>query len=136
MDVAQKKSSRATGPLHVHDLDDCRNIQKGAVFVIASGVSAKEFPFEKYAGVPMITMNGAISMFIGSAVKPFFYACTDLDFSRKQPELFSEAMRISQRVALSEDHIRHLTVTPQGELHFVTKASKLSWLEMFFGGDK
>ncbi|MGH8332573.1 MAG: lipopolysaccharide biosynthesis protein, partial [Pseudomonas fluorescens] len=77
MDVAQKKSSLNTGMLDVHDFDECRNIQKGAVFIIASGASAKDFPLEKFADVPMITMNGAISMFSGTGIKPYFYACTD-----------------------------------------------------------
>ena len=44
MDVVQKKSSLSAGPLHVHDLDECRNIQKGAVFIVASGASANDFP--------------------------------------------------------------------------------------------
>jgi Kdo-III transferase WaaZ len=136
MDVAQKNSPLTKGPLRVCDLDECRNIRNGPVFIIASGASAKDFPLEKFADVPMITMNGAISMFIGSGVKPFFYACTDQGFSREQPELFSEAMRISERVALSEDHIWHTPVAPQGELYFLNRAPRFSWTEMLFRSDK
>ncbi|MNY32015.1 hypothetical protein D3C86_1662040 [compost metagenome] len=73
MDVAQKKPSFSTRQPDVHDFDECRNIQKGPVFIIASGASAKDFPLEKYADVPMITMNGAISMFIEPDIKPFFF---------------------------------------------------------------
>ncbi|VVO88407.1 hypothetical protein PS903_02151 [Pseudomonas fluorescens] len=47
MDVAQKKPSLTTRQLAVHDFDECRNIQKGPVFIIASGASAKDFPLEK-----------------------------------------------------------------------------------------
>ncbi|MHC8285378.1 lipopolysaccharide biosynthesis protein [Pseudomonas sp. XS1P51] len=136
MDVAQKNSSPLTGLLQVHDLDECRNIQKGPVFIIASGASAKDFPLEKFADVPMITMNGAISKFIGPDIKPFFYACTDEAFQRDQPELFAQAMGLSQRVAVSEDLIRHAPVVPAGELYLVTRAPKLSWTDLVFRGDK
>ncbi|MHC8400193.1 lipopolysaccharide biosynthesis protein [Pseudomonas sp. MDT1-17] len=136
MDVAQKNSSLITGMLHAHDLDECRNIQKGAVFIIASGATAKDFPLEKFADIPMITMNGAISMFTGSGIRPFFYACTDQGFSREQPELFSQAMRISQRVALREEHIWHTTVAPEGELYLLGRAPKLSWTDLVFRADK
>lgn len=136
MDVAQKNASLITGPLDVHDLDDCRNIKKGPVFIIASGASAKNFPLEKFAHIPMITMNGAISMFLGSGVKPFFYACTDQKFSQEQPELFSAAMLISQRVALWEEHVWQTTVAPEGELYFLGRAPKLSWSEVVFRSDK
>ncbi|NUU34868.1 lipopolysaccharide biosynthesis protein [Pseudomonas sp. C2B4] len=135
MDVAQKNSSRIAGPLHVHDLDECRNIQKGSVFIIASGASARDFPLEKFAHVPMITMNGAITKFIGTGIKPFFYVCTDQGFSRQQPELFSEGMQLSERVGLWEDHIWHTTVRPRGELYLLGRAPKLSWRD-FFRTDK
>jgi hypothetical protein len=136
MDVAQKNSSLITGMLHAHDFDECRNTQKGAVFIIASGASAKDFPLEKYADIPFITMNGAISIFTGSGIKPFFYACTDQGFSEQQPELFSQAMRISQRVALWQEHIWHATVAPEGELYLLGRAPKLSWTDLVFRADK
>ncbi|WP_315899139.1 hypothetical protein [Pseudomonas grimontii] len=88
----------------LHDFDACRNVESGAVFIIASGPSAKSFPLEKFAHVPMITMNGAISMFMNTDIKPSFYACTDRSFSNQQPDLFNYAMAVSQRVALWADH--------------------------------
>lgn len=135
MDVAQEQSSLMTGQLHPRDLDECRNIKKGPVFIIASGASAKDFPLEKFADVPMITMNGAISKFIGTDIKPFFYACTDEAFERDQPELFAQAMRLSQRVAVLEHLLRHATVVPAGELYFLSRAPKLSWADLVFRGD-
>lgn len=87
-------------PLHFRDFADCRNIAHGAAFIIVSGSSAKDFPIEQFADIPMITVNGAISMFMGTGIKPFFYACTDTSFSLQQPELFAYAMRTSQRVAV------------------------------------
>lgn len=131
MDVVQKKSSLTAGPLHVHDLDECRNIQKGSVFIVASGASAKDFPAQKYAGVPMITMNGAISKFVGTGIKPFFYVCTDLGFPREQPDLFSQAMGISERVALGEDHLWGNQAEPEGELYLLGRAPKQSWSDLF-----
>ncbi len=120
---------------NIRDLDDCRNIQQGTVFIIASGASAKDFHPEDFAHVPMITMNGAISKFVGTGVKPFFYTCTDRDFSNQQPELFSQAMLISERVALWEEHLRASSITPSGEVFLLSKAPKLSWTELM-GEDK
>lgn len=131
MDVVHKKSPLLSGPLHVNDLAKCRNIQKGPVFIIASGASTKNFPLHKYADIPMITMNGAISKFIGTGVKPFFYVCTDQGFSELQPELFTQAMRLSERVALWEHHIWHTAVMPAGKLYFLSRAPKLSWRDLF-----
>jgi KDO transferase-3 len=136
MDVAQIKSSFTAHQLDVHDFDECRNIQQGPVFIIASGASAKGFPLEKFADVPMITMNGAISMFIEPDIKPFFYACTDDAFCRQQPYLFAEAMRLSQRVALWQDLLRYEALAPQGQLYLLTRAPKLSWSELIFRRDK
>ncbi|WP_338585756.1 lipopolysaccharide biosynthesis protein [Pseudomonas sp. MAG733B] len=131
MDVAQRKAPLTTGPLQVRDLDDCRNSQKGSVLIIASGASAKDFPLHKYADVPMITMNGAISKFIGTGISPFFYVCTDQGFSEQQPELFTRAMHLSERVALWENHIWHTSFKPQGDLYFLRRAPRLSWRDLF-----
>ena len=125
MDVADKKTTLITGSLRVHDLDECRNTQTGPVFIVASGASAKDFPLHKYAGVPMITMNGAISKFTGTGISPYFYVCTDQGFSEQQPELFTEAMRLSERVALWEKHIWHTSVKPQGKLYLLSRAPRL-----------
>jgi KDO transferase-3 len=131
MDVVQKNSSFTAGPLHVQDLDECRNIHNGAVFIVASGASAKDFPVEKYADVPMITMNGAISKFAGTAIKPFFYVCSDQGFPREQPDLFSHAMHISQRVALGDDHFWGNLAKPKGGLYLLGRAPKQSWSDLF-----
>ncbi|WP_019582398.1 hypothetical protein [Pseudomonas mandelii] len=121
--------------INIRDLDECRNIHKGAVFIVASGGSAKDFHPEEFADIPMITMNGAISKFIGTGVKPFFYACTDKDFPKQQPELFSQAMLLSERVALWEDHVQHLSITPKGKVFLLNKAPKFSWGALV-GADK
>ncbi len=122
-----------TRPLAVHDFSRCRNIESGPVFIIASGPSAKSFPIEKFAHVPMITMNGAISMFKDTDIKPYFYACTDRSFSEQQPDLFKQAMAVSQRVALREDHARASRARPMGRLYPISKAERPSWLESALG---
>lgn len=116
-------------PIRVGHFDECRNAGSGAVFVIASGRSAKDFPFHAFADVPMITMNGAISMFIDTPINPFFYVCTDRDFSNQQPELFTEALRRSERVALWEDHYASAHVEAKGELYFLRKTPKARFLD-------
>jgi len=122
--------------LTLHDFAACRNAESGAVFIIASGPSAKSFPLEKFAHVPMITMNGAISMFMNTDIKPSFYACTDRSFSKQQPDLFNYAMAVSQRVALWEDHARSSRVPPTGEFYPLSKATKPSWLNVALGRQK
>ncbi|MGY2193822.1 lipopolysaccharide biosynthesis protein [Pseudomonas pergaminensis] len=121
------------GELDLHAFESCRNTESGAVFIVASGLSAQSFPVEKFAHVPMITMNGAISMFLDTDVKPYFYACTDRSFSEQQPALFKHAMAVSQRVALWEDHARSSQARPTGRLYPLTKAKRPSWLESVLG---
>ncbi|MFQ6573699.1 lipopolysaccharide biosynthesis protein [Pseudomonas sp. UM16] len=117
-------------PFSVSHFDDCRNTGSGSVFIIASGSSAKDFPFQTFADIPMITMNGAISMFIDTTIKPFFYVCTDRDFSNQQPELFAQAMHRSERVALWEDHYNSAHVAASGELYFLRKARKATFSDL------
>lgn len=122
--------------LTLHDFDACRHVESGAVFIIASGPSAKSFPLEKFAHVPMITMNGAISMFMNTDIKPCFYACTDRSFSKQQPDLFKYAMAVSQRVALWEDHAQSSCARPTGQFYPLSKATKPSWLTIVLGRQK
>lgn len=129
-------AERSPAPLQdltPHDFESCRNIESGAVFIIASGASAKSFPLETFAHVPMITMNGAISMFLNTDVKPYFYACTDKSFSEQQPVLFKFAMANSQRVALWEDHVRAAGIRPAGAFYPLSKAERPSWLDALMG---
>jgi len=131
----------STAPLNVaarftvHNFEDCRNIRSGAVFIIASGQSAKDFPIEDFSDVPMITMNGAISLFMDTPVRPFFYTCTDTHFSVQQPELFAEALQRSERVALWEHHFRSLEVETNAEVYFLKKAPKAHLMDLMFKKD-
>lgn len=80
----------------------------------------------------MITMNGGISMFTHTAIKPFFYVCTDTSFPRQQPALFAQALQLSQRVALWQEQLDGLPSKPCGELFPLKKAPDLSLFESLF----
>ena len=109
----------------------CKNIATGPVFIIASGASAKEFPLVDFQKVPMIVVNGAISMFLGTSIRPYFYVCTDSGFFVQQPELFSAALELSQNVVLREDYVLHNVPIPKGELYVLKKAAKAKWADLF-----
>ncbi|MDD2059251.1 lipopolysaccharide biosynthesis protein [Pseudomonas sp. GD03860] len=130
----------STAPPHddaftVHNFEDCRNIRSGAVFIIASGQSAKDFPIADFSDVPMITMNGAIALFVDTPIRPFFYACTDTHFSIQQPELFAEALRRSERVALWEDHFRATHADTHAQVYFLKKAPKPKLADLWLRKD-
>lgn len=132
MEVVQQKKPHALSDFSVLEFDKCKNIASGAVFIIASGSSAKNFPIEDFSALPMITMNGAISMFVGTQIKPFFYACTDKSFSIQQPDLFSYAMEVSQRVALWEDHLWSAHAKPAGDVYLLRKPPRSKWTDRIF----
>lgn len=115
------------------DLSECRNIAEGAVFIIASGASAKDFPFCEFQHVPMIVVNGAISMFLDTPVSPYFYVCTDSGFFTQQTRLFHAALAQSQRVVLREDYTQHNIPVPAGEFYALKKAPKTTWKDLFSG---
>lgn len=119
----------------IHDFASVRNIADGAVFIIASGCSANEFPIERFPNVPMITMNGAITKFIGTGIKPYFYVCSDVRFAAEQPAMFNSALLLSQRVALWPEQIGSLPVAPIGPFFALGKASKASPLRVLFKPD-
>lgn len=105
-----------------------RDIADDSVFIIASGKSAKDFPIDRFSEIPMITMNGAISMFQDTDIQPFFYACSDTAFPAQQPELFAEAMRRSQRVAIWEEQLGMLSEQPAGQVMPIKKVAQPSLL--------
>lgn len=136
MNSTSETSNGSARSRRINDFADCRNIAHGAVFIIASGNSAKDFPIREFAGIPMITVNGAISMFMETGIEPFFYACTDTSFSKQQSELFAYAMRISQRVALWGNQAEELAVEPTGDLYLLKKAPKPTLTEWLLRIDK
>lgn len=136
MDAVQVQPFVDSRLSHARDFDECRNTESGAVFIIASGISAREFPIQAFAHLPMITMNGAISLFKGTDIKPYFYICTDMSFPSQQPEFFDHAMQISQRVALWAEYARRTNARPKGQLYTLKRAPKQTWLDYLFRSNK
>lgn len=115
---------------------ECKNVKSGPVFIVASGSSARGFPLQEFPNVPMITMNGAISMFSQTDIKPFFYVCSDLNFSLQQPELFATAMQISENVALWEEQFDIVQTKPSGKVFSLEKAPRASMFTTLFNPQK
>jgi len=78
-----------------------RGTCSGAVFIVASGPSAQSFPMQRYAGYPMLAMNGSICCFEEGGIDPYFYLCDDSSFVRNRLPLLIRATEIAQNLALS-----------------------------------
>ncbi|WP_024694762.1 LPS biosynthesis protein [Pseudomonas syringae] len=128
--VTEARDTRPIDACH-DDFGECKGIAKGPVFLVGSGMSARSFPFREFSCIPMITMNGAISMFMHTPVKPFFYVCSDRDFSRQQPDLFAAALRSSEHIALWGDQLDGLKSKTKGQLHELKKAYRSSAAILF-----
>ena len=89
------------GITDMQSLTDLRNSCRGAVFIVASGPSAKDFPLQRYARYPMMAMNGSICRFVEANFSPYFYLCDDSSFVRNRLPLLLLATRLAQRMALS-----------------------------------
>lgn len=123
-------------PLKRMSFSECKNIKSGPVFIIASGKSAKNFPIHEFSTIPMITMNGAISMFTNTNIKPFFYLCSDNDFPLQQPDLFAAAMQLSENVALWEDQFDLVKSKLNGRAFNLKKAPRASIFKSLFNREK
>ncbi|MDF3193742.1 lipopolysaccharide core biosynthesis protein [Pseudomonas sp. 1928-m] len=86
----------------------CKGIHSGPVIIFASGPSAAQFPLERYAHVPFITMNGAIARFSQTAARPLFYLCDDQGFVRERRQLVLEGIRLSSHAALGANALKVL----------------------------
>ncbi|MBK5002871.1 lipopolysaccharide biosynthesis protein [Pseudomonas sp. S31] len=114
------------------DFSACRGIAKGPVFIVASGASSKHFPLLRFADIPMITLNGAISMFHDNDVSPYFYVCTDTGFPRQQPDLYAHALRLSQRLAIWPHEVETLPAATGAEVYQLNKAPRSNFYQAAF----
>lgn len=94
----------------------CQNSQSGPLFIVASGPSVRKFPLGRYAGYPMMAMNGSISGFPAAGFAPYFYLCDDIGFVQERLELLLQAVELSQRLALSPRVIAALLEREPGVL--------------------
>lgn len=85
-----------------------RNSCSGPVFIIASGPSVAEFPLQRYAGVPMIAMNGSIACFETAGLSPLFYLCDDAGVAEKKSAALATGIRLSRWSALSLESMQRL----------------------------
>ncbi|MDZ3990459.1 lipopolysaccharide biosynthesis protein [Pseudomonas sp. Teo4] len=122
----------ATQRSSITGFEACHNIAQGPVFIIASGASAKDFPLQRFANVPMITLNGAISMFDGSGINPYFYVCTDTSFQYEQPDLYASALLLSQRLAIWPDEIELIETRTDAAIYPLRKANRSTLYESAF----
>ncbi|VXC14878.1 conserved hypothetical protein [Pseudomonas sp. 8Z] len=87
--------------MSVRNLTELRDSCKGDLFIVASGPSAREFPLQRYAHLPMMAVNGSIRLFTEAGVAPYFYLCDDSSFVRNRLPLLLEALAVAQNLALS-----------------------------------
>lgn len=88
-------------PIDVVDFDALRGTRSGALFIVASGPSAKDFPLQRYADYPMLAMNGSVCSFAAAGIAPLFYLCDDSSFVRNRLALMLQAVGLAQHLALS-----------------------------------
>nr|WP_308451901.1 lipopolysaccharide biosynthesis protein [Pseudomonas putida] len=119
----------------IMDFAACRGIAEGPVFIVASGASAKGFPMQRFANVPMITLNGAISMFSEQGPRPYFYVCTDTGFAHQQPELYAKAVRLSRRLAIWPSEVGALPVSTKAQVFPLAKAARSRLFDSLFNPD-
>lgn len=94
--------------MNLLDFSALRNSQRGDVFIVASGPSAREFPLARYAHIPMVGLNGSIRLFAEANVSPLFYLCDDASFVRNRLGLLLQAIEKAQNLALSPGVIDNL----------------------------
>lgn len=107
-DAARERAHRSFDNVRWKSFAECRNSHTGAVFIIASGPSARDFPLTRYADFPMFAMNGSIHLFAEAGLTPLFYLCDDSSFVRNRLPLLLEGMRRSHEVAFSERVVAEL----------------------------
>jgi KDO transferase-3 len=76
-----------------------------SVFVVASGPSANDFPFDKYKDALYIGMNGSIYKLAEKKIKPVLYLCDDPGFPNSRMDAIKLAVEQSEAVAFSQDVI-------------------------------
>lgn len=81
--------------------EQSRGRHRGAVVILASGPSARDFPLAD-CPFPVIAVNGSVLSFEGLAVKPFYYLCDDVNFAMSRPEVLAKGISSAEHVALSD----------------------------------
>lgn len=111
-----------------------KNAHQGAVLILASGPSAAELDISRWAHVPIITMNGAVTKVLDAAIRPLYYVCSDRSFQEQQPGLYQAAVASAQHLALWPEDIKRLTARYAEKAFALRKAPRASFLD-YFGRD-
>lgn len=109
----------------------CHKTSTGPVIILASGQSARDFDLTHFPDVPVIAMNGSVSMLMDTEVRPFFYVCSDLDFPNQQPALYGWALQHSDNLLLWPERLQDDGLPPQARRYPLSKARTVSlgdWL--------
>ena len=108
-----------------------KNAQQGAVLVLASGPSAAELDIRRWAGVPIITMNGAVIKLLEASMRPLYYVCSDRSFQEQQPALYEAAIEQAHRLALWPEDIQRLSSRYAEKAYALRKAPRASFRDYF-----
>jgi KDO transferase-3 len=112
-----------------------KNAHRGAVLILASGPSAAELDITRWAHMPIITMNGAVTKLIEASIQPLYYVCSDRSFQEQQPALYEAAVEQAQRLALWPEDIERLSSRFAGKAYVLRKAPRASFRD-YFGRDQ
>ncbi len=112
-----------------------KSAHRGAVLILASGPSSAELDIRRWAGVPIITMNGAVTKLLEASVRPLYYVCSDRSFQEQQPALYEAAVEQAQRLALWPEDIQRLSSRYAGKAYGLRKAPRASFRD-YFGRDQ
>lgn len=112
-----------------------KNAYRGAVLILASGPSAAEIDIHRWAHLPIITMNGAVTKLLEASIQPLYYVCSDRSFQEQQPALYKAAVAQAQRLALWPEDIDRLPSRYAGKAYALRKAPRASFRD-YFGRDQ
>lgn len=104
---------------------------RGAVLILASGPSAAELDIHRWAHLPIITMNGAVTKLLEASIQPLYYVCSDRSFQEQQPAIYEAAVEHAQRLALWPEDIERLPSQYAGKAYALRKAPRASFRDYF-----
>ena len=70
-------------------------------FVVASGPSVNNFPFDNYRNHPFIAMNGSILACDKHGIRPYFYICDDESFAKDRAEIALLGLKRAEHIGMS-----------------------------------
>jgi KDO transferase-3 len=87
--------------ISLQNFQECRRGYSGSVFILASGISASDFPVAQYRHLPFIAMNGSILRLAQDKIIPIFYLVDDKGFVESRSEIAKTGFEYSKNVAMS-----------------------------------